>query len=106
MEQTDMTMTRTQYEHTCAVKAGIIHTDNLSLDNLACVTRAELARLNQLNWRNLRSPEARKALIAEAKLLTQAHRRARELGLNWGQRRRLIPQRTKIATPEPEATHA
>ena len=31
MEQTDMTMTRTQYEHTCAVKAGIIHAlrDNL-----------------------------------------------------------------------------
>lgn len=81
-------------------------TDNLDLDNLACVTRAELVRLNQLGWRNLRSPEARKALIAEAKLLTQAHRRARELGLNWGQRRRLIPQRTKIATPEPEATHA
>lgn len=82
------------------------NTDNLSLDNLACVTRAELARLNQLGWRHLRSPEARQAMIAEARLLTQAHRRARELGLNWGQRRRLIPQRTKIATPEPEATHA
>ena len=81
-------------------------TDHLDINNLACVTRAELARLNQLNWRNLRSIEARKALIAEAKLLTQAHRLARELGLNWGQRRRLIPQRTKIATPEPEATHA
>ena len=81
-------------------------TDHLSLDNLACVTRAELARLNQLGWRNLRSPEARKALIAEAKLLTQAHRRARELGLNWGQRRRLIPQRAKIVVSEPEATHA
>jgi len=80
-------------------------TDNLSLDNLACVTRAELARLNQLGWRNLRSPEARKALIAEAKLLTQAHRRARELGLNWGQRRRLIPQRAKIVAPELEAAN-
>ena len=78
----------------------------LSLDNLACVTRAELARLNQLGWRNLSSPEARKALIAEAKLLTQAHRRARDLGLNWGQRRRLLPQRAKIAAPQPEATHA
>ena len=42
---------------------------------------------------------------AEAKLLTQAHRRARELGLNWGQRRRLIPQRKRISAPELEATH-
>ena len=82
------------------------NTDNLSLDNLACVTRAELARLNQLGWRHLRSPEARQAMIAEARLLTQAHRRARELGLNWGQRRRLIPQRAKIAAPEPEAANA
>jgi len=81
-------------------------TDHLSLDNLACVTRAELARLNQLGWRNLRSIEARKALISEAKLLTQAHRRARELGLNWGQRRRLIPQRAKIVVQETEVTHA
>ena len=45
-------------------------------------------------------------MIAEVKLLTQAHRRARELGLNWGQRRRLIPQRAKIVVSEPEATHA
>lgn len=82
------------------------NTDNLSLDNLACVTRAELARLNQLGWRHLRSPEARQAMIAEARLLTQAHRRARELGLTWGQRRRLIPQRAKIVVSEPEATHA
>jgi len=81
-------------------------TDNLSLDNLVCVTRAELARLNQLNWRHLRSPEARRALIAEIKLMTKAHRLARELGLNWGQRRRLIPPRPKIAAPQPEATHA
>lgn len=81
-------------------------TDNLDLANLACVTRAELARLNQLNWRHLRSPEARQAMIAEARLLTQAHRRARELGLTWGQRRRLIPQRPKIAAPEPEAANA
>ena len=81
-------------------------TDHLAINNLACVTRAELARLNQLGWRNLPSIEARKALIAEAKLLTQAHRRARELGLNWGQRRRLIPQRAKIATPELEAANA
>ena len=81
-------------------------TDHLALDNLACVTRAELVRLNQLNWRSLRSTEARKALIAEAKLLTQAHRRARELGLNWGQRRRLIPQRAKIVVQETEVTHA
>ena len=72
-------------------------TDHLALENLACVTRAELAKLNQLGWRKLRSSEARRALIAEVRLLTVAHRRARELGLNWGQRRRLLPARTKIA---------
>jgi len=82
------------------------NTDNLTLDNLACVTRSELARLNQLNWRNLRGNEARKALIAEVKLLALAHRRARDLGMNWGERRRLIPQRPKIAASDlMEAAH-
>jgi len=82
--------------------------DHLALDNLACVTRAELARLNQLGWRKLRDPTARRALIAEVRLLQAAHRRARELGLNWGQRRRLIPPRPKIGTrlAAEEVTHA
>ena len=73
---------------------------NSDLHHLACVTRSELARLNQLNWRNLRGNEARKALIAEVKLLALAHRRARDLGMNWGERRRLIPQRPKIAASD------
>lgn len=69
--------------------------DNLTVDNLACVTRAELARLNQLGWRYLASAEARRLMIDQVKLTTQAHRRAREAGLSLPERRRIIPRQHK-----------
>lgn len=71
--------------------------DNLSLDNLACVTRAELARLNQLGWRKLRDVETRRAFLAQVKLMTTAHARAREAGMTLTERRKALPRINKIA---------
>lgn len=70
--------------------------DHLSLDNLALLTRAELARLNQLGWRHLTDPEARRAMIAQCRLLTAAHQLARDLGLDLATRRRLLPATPKV----------
>ena len=71
--------------------------DNLALDNLACVTRAELVRLNQLGWRKLRDVETRRAFLAQVKLMTTAHARAREAGMTLSERRRVLPRINKIA---------
>lgn len=70
--------------------------DHLSLDNLALLTRAEQARLNQLGWRHLTDPEARRAMIAQCRLLTAAHQLARDLGLDLATRRRLLPATPKV----------
>ncbi len=71
--------------------------DHLDLDNLACVTRAELARLNQLGWRKLHDVDARRAFVARVKLMTTAHERAREEGMTLMERRRMLPRINKIA---------
>lgn len=82
--------------------------ENLNVDNLACVTCAELARLNQLGWRYLASPESRRLMIDQVKLITQAHRRAREAGLSRTERRRIIPRQHKRRpeTAGPTTDHA
>ena len=67
-----------------AVPAGhcIVHLDgepaNCELDNLACVRRAVLARLNQSRWRELPPDrDTRRAAIAAATLRQTAHDAAR-----------------------------
>lgn len=50
---------------------------NCDVDNLECVTRAELARLNQMRWRRLPADrETRLAAVAAARLKQQAFRLA------------------------------
>lgn len=70
--------------------------DNLALDNLELLTRAELARLNQLGWRHLTDPAARRAMIAQCRLLAAAHQLARARGLDLPTRRQLLPPTPKI----------
>lgn len=70
--------------------------DNLTLDNLICLTRGELAMLNQMGWRNLTDDAARRALIAQARLLSAAHTRGRESGLSYYERQRLLPRSVRI----------
>lgn len=71
--------------------------DNLTLDNLEIVTRAELARLNQLGWRKLPDVATRRAFIAQVKLMTTAHARAREAGMTITERRKALPRINIIA---------
>lgn len=67
----------------------------LRVDNLALVSRAVLARLNQLGWQ--RAPlESRGALIAMATLQQQANDAAKRLGLGLMERRRLLPSLHKL----------
>ena len=60
----------------------VVHVDgdpaNCRLDNLACIPRAVLARLNQMHWRDLPpDPATRRAAIATATLKQAAHDAAR-----------------------------
>lgn len=77
--------------------------DNLNLDNLELVTRAELARLNQLGWRRLQHAGPRRAMIAQVRLITAAHHLATARGLDLPTRRRLLPAIPKIR-PQAEET--
>lgn len=70
--------------------------DHLDLANLALLSRAELARLNQLGWRHLTDPDTRRAMIAQCRLLTAAHQLARARGLDLPTRTRLLPATPKI----------
>ena len=66
--------------------------DCLHAQRLACVSRAELARLNQSGFSELPADVAlRRAAVANVKLLSDAHERARALGLGPSERRRLLP---------------
>lgn len=56
-----------------------------------------LARLNQLGWRKLRDVETRRAFLAQVKLMTTAHARAREAGMTLTERRKALPRINKIA---------
>lgn len=56
----------------------VVHLDgdpaNCRLDNLACIPRAVLARLNQMRWRDLPAdPGTRRAAVATATLKQAAH---------------------------------
>ena len=60
----------------------VVHLDgdpaNCRLDNLACIPRAVLARLNQMHWRDLPADAAvRRAAVATATLKQAAHSAAR-----------------------------
>lgn len=68
----------------------------LEIDNLACIDRATLIRLNQLGWSNLNDPAARRAMIEVARLSITAHRRARMSGMSRRERRRIIQPLRKI----------
>lgn len=72
--------------------------DNLSLDNLERVTRSELMFLNKLGWRQLADLDARRAMIIQCRLLSRAHQRARDLGLDLSARRRLLPTSHRVLT--------
>lgn len=64
----------------------------LDLSNVACVSRSELARLNQAGFSRLPPDrDLRRVAIAQARLVTAAHRRARDLGLGAKERARLLP---------------
>ena len=63
----------------------VVHLDgdpaNCRLDNLACIPRAVLARLNQMRWRDLPADAAtRRAAVATATLKQAAHSAARRHG--------------------------
>jgi len=61
--------------------------------NLACLSRAELVRLNQMGWANLPTDRAvRRAAVARAQLIHAAHDAARRGGLSLQERRRLLPR--------------
>jgi hypothetical protein len=60
--------------------------------NLACISRAVLARLNQMGWTAARDPDARRALIALATLHQAAHDKARGAKLSRRERREAIPR--------------
>lgn len=64
----------------------------LDPDNLACISRAVLARLNQMNWGAERDPETRRALIALATLHQAAHDKARQADISRRERREAIPR--------------
>lgn len=77
--------------------------EHLALDNLALLSRGELARLNQLGWRHLSDPAARRAMIAQCRLLATAHQLARNRGLSPTVRRQLLPPTPKVR-PQVEET--
>jgi hypothetical protein len=59
--------------------------------NVACLSRAELARLNQAGFGDLPPDRAlRRAAIARARLVTAAHEAARAAGFGLQERRRLL----------------
>ena len=77
----------------------VVHLDgdpaNCRLDNLTCVPRAVLARLNQMHWRDLPpDPETRRAAVATATLKQAAHSAARS---------RRAPTAALGADPQPAA---
>ena len=71
---------------------AIVHVDgdwrNCDLDNLACVSRAELARLNQMGWSDLPPDrDIRMAAIHTAKLKQKAFDLKPSRGYLWAQKK-------------------
>lgn len=62
----------------------------LDADNLACIPRGVLARLNQMGWSALQDPESRRAAIALAQVVTAAHRLASDTDMSRAQKRIVI----------------
>lgn len=60
--------------------------------NLACISRAVLARLNQMGWGQEHDPQTRRALIALATLHQAAHTRARGAQLSRRERCEALPR--------------
>lgn len=71
----------------------------LDAANLACVSRAVLARLNQMGWGLVRDTAARRALIALAELQTQAHAKARQAGMNRRETQAALPAVGRTCPP-------